>query len=157
MSDCIDSLIDQNVLTTLRTIVTPTYGTNIGTVERPRSVLSINGRYPFTLAIQLEPDEVEQWAQLRDDTLNYIIWYLDGQNDEGETANTEMSYRLRNVHADITKALKIDVSRGGYAQNTKIVKHGFGFFMDDVVCEPGAYVVVEIQRIIDPSDPYQLA
>jgi hypothetical protein len=157
MPDCIDALIDANLIAALKTIVTPTYNTAIGTVERLRSVLSINGRYPFTLAIQLEPDEIEQWGQLRNDNLNYIIWHFDGHSDDNETVNDEFVYRLRNVAADITKALKADVTRGGYAQNTIIVKHGFGFFLDDTIQEPGAYVIVQIERIIDPNDPYQLA
>ena len=158
MSDCIDSLIDANLITTLKTIVTPTYNTAIGTVERLRTCININGRYPYTLCIQLEPDEVEQWGQLRNDNLNYIIWHLDGKNDESETVNTEFVYRLRNVAADITKAVKGDVTRGGYAQNTIITKTGFGIFgPDDTVGEPGAFVLLQIVRILDPNDPYQLA
>jgi hypothetical protein len=157
MSDCIDALIDQNLITTLKTIVTPTYNTNIGTVERLRTLISINGRYPYTLCIQLEPDDVEQWGQLRNDNLNYIVWYFDGHSDQNEILNDEFVYRLRNVAADITKAVKGDVTRGGYAQNTTIVKSGFGWFLDETITEPGAYVIIQIERIIDPNDPYKLA
>jgi hypothetical protein len=156
MSDCIDALIDANVITTLKTIVQPTYNTAIGTVERLRTALQINNRYPYTLVIQLEPDEVEQWAHLRNDDLNYIIWYFDGENDQNETANGEYTYRLRNVAADISKALKIDVSRGGYAQFTKVLKSGFGSVETENTIEHGAYIVVAITRILDPNDPYQL-
>jgi hypothetical protein len=157
MSDCIDALIDQNLITTLKTIVTPTYNTNIGTVERLRTLISINGRYPYTLCIQLEPDEVEQWGQLRNDNLNYIVWYFDGHSDQNEILNDEFVYRLRNVAADITKAVKGDVTRGGYAQNTTIIKSGFGWFLDETIAEPGAYTIIQIDRILDPNDPYQLA
>ncbi|MBE3144596.1 MAG: hypothetical protein IMZ61_11825 [Planctomycetes bacterium] len=155
MADCIDALIDQNFVAAIKTVTTGNgYNTNINTVERTRTAICINGRYPFALVIQLEPDDVEQWANLRNDNLNYVICYFDGINDTVETVNTEFVYRMRNVHADITKALKGDVSRGGYAQNTQILRHGFG--IDDASGEPFAYVVVEIARIIDPNDPYQL-
>jgi hypothetical protein len=159
MSDCIDALIDANFVAALKTIsVGATYNTDIGTVERARTVLSINNRYPYTLVIQMEPDEVEQWACLRNDNLNYLVWYLDGINDQNETVNREFTYRLRNVAADVAKALRADPSRGGYAQNTKIQKSGFGFLpISEEVLEPGVYVLVEIERILDPNDPYKLA
>jgi hypothetical protein len=158
MADCIDARIDANLITTLKTItVANGYNTAIGTVERLRSELSINGRYPYTLVIQLENDQLDEWESMQDDKLNYIIWYLDSKNDRNETANTEFTCRLRNVHADIIKALKIDVSRGGLAQNTLIPRHGFGMFIDDDICEPGVYVMVEIERLIDNNNPYLLA
>ena len=157
--DCIDARIDANLMATLKTITEANgYNTNIGTVERPRKDIAINNRYPFTMVIQMEPDEVEQWAHLRDDTLNYIIWHLDGKSDKGESVDTEFIRRLRNVSADIAKALRVDPSRGQLAQNTKIIRSGFGFFMDAPnVIEPGAYTLVEIERVIDPNNPYNLA
>lgn len=157
MSDCVDARIDANVISTLKTIAPPSYETNIGTVERARSRLSINGRYPFTLVVQMEPEEVEEWALLKSDNLNYLIWHVDGVNDQSETANTEFSYRLRNVPADIAKALRADPSRGGLAENTRIVRSGFGFLLDVGVAEPGTYVLVEIQRSVNPDNPYELA
>jgi hypothetical protein len=154
--DCVDARIDRNMINTLKSIaVYNGYNTEIGTVERPRKTLSINGRYPYTLMIQMEPDDVDQWANLRDDCLNYIIWFLDGKSDDNETANGEFMYRLRNVAADITKALMVDPTRGGLAQNTKCVRNGFGFFMEPPnVMEPGAYVLIEIERVLNPNNPY---
>jgi hypothetical protein len=156
MADCIDAQIDANLIATLKTITTGNgYNTSIGTVERLRSELSINNRYPFCLVIQLEPELQDEMEALRDDKLNYVIWYLDSINDKEETADTEFTYWLRNVHADIIKALKIDPSRGGLAQNTTIPHHGFGLFGDDF--EPGVFVMVEIERIVDNNNPYLLA
>lgn len=154
--DCVDARIDRNLMNTLKSIHTFNgYKTIIGTVERPRKSLSINNRYPYTLMIQMEPDDVDQWANLRDDCLNYIIWFLDGQSDANETVNGEFMYRLRNVAADIAKALMIDPTRGGLAQNTKCVRNGFGFFMEPPnVMEPGAYVLIEIERVLNPNNPY---
>ena len=157
MPDCIDAQIDANLLTTLRTItVANGYNTAIGFVERIRTVQCINDRYPYTLVVQMEPDDIEEFG-FRDDKLNYIIWHFDGVNDKEETANTEFVYQLRNVHADIIKALKIDVTRGGLAQNTVIPRHGFGYFIDDNIQEPGAWVLVEIERLVDTVNPYLLA
>jgi hypothetical protein len=157
MDDCIDALIDINLIATLKTVVTPTYNTNCGTVERLRSILDIQNRYPFTLAIQLENDQLDEFETLQDDKLNYIIWYFDNENDQDTEVNTEFTYRLRNVHADFIKALKADVTRGGYAQNTLIPRHGFGVFVDDTIAMPGVYMFVEIERIIDNNNPYLLA
>lgn len=157
MADCIDAQIDANLVTTLKTITTGNgYNTNIGTVERIRSIQSIGDRYPYTLVVEMEPTDNEEFG-FRDDTLNYILWYFDGVNDKSETENTEFVYRLRNVHADIIKALKIDPSRGGLAQNTQIPRHGYGVFFDDAMSEPGAWVAVEIERLIDANNPYLLA
>lgn len=157
MADCIDALIDINLIATLKTVtVANGYNTDCGTVERLRSVISIANRFPFTLAIQLEPDQVDEFEALQNDNLNYIVWYFDNENDQNETADGEFTYRLRNVHADFIKALKIDVTRGGYAQNTTI-RHGFGVFIDEGICMSGVYMHVEIARIIDNNNPYLLA
>lgn len=151
MANCIDALIDANLKTALETL-------SGVTVERVRTQLSINNRYPFILMVQMEPDEVEEWSNLRNDTLNYLIWYFGIEDDKNETANTEFVYQLRNIHADITKAVKIDVTRGGYAQYTNVIRHGFGIFSDgENIFEHGAYVMIEIHRIVDPANPYQLA
>lgn len=156
MADCIDALIDANLVATLKTMTLAAgYNYASGTVERVRTIQEINNRYPYTLVIQLEPEQVEEFG-FRDDKLNYIIWYLDGKNDRNETADSEFTYRLRNYHADIIKLLKTDVSRGGYAQNTHIPAHGIGVFDDGTIQEPGAWVVVEIDRIVDANNPYLL-
>lgn len=157
MADCIDALIDANLIATLKTVVTPAYNTDSGTVERLRSILDIQNRYPFTLAIQLENDQLDEFEALQDDKLNYIIWYFDNENDQDTGENTEFTYRLRNVHADFIKALKADVTRGGYAQNTVVPRHGFGIFVSDTIAMPGVYMFVEIERIIDNNNPYLLA
>lgn len=156
MMDCIDALIDVNLLTSLRAMTLAAgYNHASGTVERVRTIQSINDRYPYTLVIQLDPDLVEEFG-FRDDKLNYIIWYFDGKNDNGQTADTEFTYRLRNYHADVIKALKLDPTRGGYAQNTQIPSHGIGVFEDGNIQEPGAWVLVEIERIVDSNNPYLL-
>lgn len=157
MADCIDALIDADLITTLRTIeIGDDYNTDIGTVERLRSIQNINDRFPYTLVIPMEPDDIEEYS-FRDDKLNYMLWYFDGINDEGETADTEFTYRMRNVHADIIKALKTDVSRGGYAQMTSIPRHGFGWFDDGgTISLPGAWCLIEIDRIVNTDNPYQL-
>jgi hypothetical protein len=157
MADCIDALIDANVITTIKSItIANGYNTACGTVERVRSNFKINGRFPFTLVIRMETDPVEEDWAVQQDELEYLVWYLDGKNDDKETANTEFSYRLRNVGADFVKALKLDPSRGGYAQNT-IVKHGFGMLECDECFEPGVWISVKIHRAIDKDNPYLLA
>lgn len=158
MADCIDARIDINLIATLKTVtVANGYNTECGTVERLRSIIDIANRYPFTLVVQLENDQIDEFEALQNDSLNYLIWYFDNENDQVETADTEFTYRLRNVHADFIKALKLDVSRGGLAQNTVIRRHGFGVWDADNMCMPGVYMHVEIQRIIDNNDPYLLA
>jgi hypothetical protein len=158
MADCIDALIDNNLIATLKTITNANgYNTECGTVERLRTIVDIQDRYPYALAIKLEPEQVDEFEALQNDNLVYIIWYFDKINDQVTTPDTEFTYQYRNVAADFIKALKTDVTRGGYAQNTIIPRHGCGMFIDDNMAMPGVYMIVEISRIIDNNNPYLLA
>lgn len=157
MSDCIDARIMYNLQTVFRSItIVNNYKTGVKTVDLLRSVLRIeDDDYPYCLVIPNEMDPQSEFSY-RDDVLSFMIWYLDGKSDElpGEPPFT---WRLRNVAADFIKALKVDPTLGGLAQNVRIPRHNFGLFVDENIMELGVYMFIEVDRQINPGNPYQLA
>jgi hypothetical protein len=162
MAESIYALITANIKTVLATITTANgYNTNVAIVEQERSFLNINNRFPYVLLLENEPSPNEEYDQFRDDEFSYLIWYLDDADDAVtgtalSDVNTEFTYKNRNVPADIAKALKLDPTRGGYAQNTQITGWNHGFFIDGEIMAPGTWVHVKVQCITNPDNPYSL-
>ncbi len=157
MADCIDARITGNLLNVFRTItIANGYETDVKTVELLRTVLRIeDGQYAFCLVIPNELDPQSEFSY-RDDVLSFMVWFLDGKSDD-LPGDPPFTWRLRNVAADFIKALKQDPTLGGLAQNIRIPRHNFGLFVDENIMELGVYMFIEIDRQINPSDPYQLA
>ena len=155
--DCIDARITESLINVFRSI-TPENGfkTNVKTVELLRSVLRIeDDQYEYCLVIPNEPDPQSEFT-FRDDVLSYMVWFLDGKSDD-LPGDPPFTWRLRNVAADFITALKKDPSLGGLAQNIRIPRYNFGLFVDENIMELGVYLFVEIDRQINPDNPYQLA
>ena len=151
MADSIVSQITQNLKDRLESL--STYG-GTPTVELSRCFLNINDRYPY-IEIMGPTVEVEtQTHQVADSKLEYVLKYTVNGNDENETENGEMTYLTRNVAADIIKHIMNDISRGGLAQNTEATDYGADFEIVDEGIDYFVYVVIEIQALIDATDPY---
>jgi hypothetical protein len=151
MADSIVSQITQNLKDRLESL--STYG-GTPTVELSRLFLTIGSRYPYIEIVGPEVEIETQTHQVADSKLEYVIKYFVNINDENETENGEITYLTRNVPADIIKHIMNDVSRGGLAQNTAATEYGAAFEIIDEQVEFFIYVVIEIQVLIDASDPY---
>jgi hypothetical protein len=151
MADSIVSQITQNLKDRLETL--STYG-GTPTVELGRLFLDINNRYPFIEIIGPNVEVETQTHQVADSKLEYILKYTVDGNDENETENGEITYLTRNVAADIIKHIMNDVSRGGLAQNTKTTEYGADFEIVGEGIDYFVYVVIEIQVLIEATDPY---
>ncbi len=159
MADCIDALITANIKTAIESITPGNgYNTDTGIVEEKRSILKVNaGEDTFTLIELLSPDIDDDFQHTEDGTLRYMIYHFNGEDDE--TGNP-IQYQNRNYFADVQKALMVDRTRGGYAQNTNIKSWGHDFYYQQgtidvpLIC---SWVLVEVQRLIDADNPYQLA
>ena len=151
MADSIVSQITQNLKDRLETL--STYG-GTPTVELGRLFNTINNRYPYIEIIGPNVEVETQTHQVADSKLEYVLKYTVDGNDENETENGEISYLTRNVAADIIKHVMNDISRGGLAQNTKATEYGADFEIVGENVDYFVYVVIEIQTLIDSSDPY---
>uniref|UniRef100_A0A6M3M6E0 Tail protein n=1 Tax=viral metagenome TaxID=1070528 RepID=A0A6M3M6E0_9ZZZZ len=151
MADCIVSQITQNLKDRLESL--STYG-GTPTVELSRLFLNINDRYPYIEIIGPAVEVETQTHQVTDSKLEYMIKYYINVNDENETENGEITYLTRNVAADIIKHIMNDVSRGNLAQNTKATEYGCDFEIVGEDVEFFVYVVIEIQALIEATDPY---
>lgn len=128
-----------------------TYGGTI-TAELERLFWSANNRYPYSEIAG--PDiAIETESRLKDMcSLQYEIRYFVNVNDENETVGGEITYLTRNVHADIIRALMVDVSRGGYAQKTELVRWGPSFEVFEDITWYNIYVLIEVKARIDATD-----
>lgn len=151
MADSIVSQITQNLKDRLESL--STYG-GTPTVELSRLFPCINNRYPYIEVIGPEVEVETQTHQVADSKLEYILKYTISGNDENETENGEITYLTRNVAADIIKHIMNDVSRGGLAQNTKATAYWQDFEVFDDGIEYNIYVIIEIQALIEATDPY---
>lgn len=154
MGDCIDAQIIDNLITVVKSITSENeYNTNVKKVELARTQLEINDNYPYVLVIPNETDPLQDYG-IREDVLPFLIWYFDGKNDTSDDTDP-FTWRLRNVAADFIKALRKDPSLGGVCENIRIVSHNYGIFVDDVIVEPGVFIYIEIERVVNPDNPYE--
>lgn len=163
MADCIDARITANLLAALATITTDDenpveYNTNVETVSLARKIDRIEGKN-YCLVIPNEPDP-EFDDTVRGDQLEYLVWFLDGEDDE---SGDPFTYRLRNVQADFLKAIRINPSRIDedgviLAQNTTMGAWDYGLYFDsNGVAHEGVYMYIRVNRMLDPDDPYTIA
>lgn len=160
MSDCIDALITANIKAALQT-VTPAngYNTDCGTVEEKRSLFRMpDDNKPFTMLEKLPHDPENDYQYSQDDQLKYMIYYFNQQDDLANNAQP-LQYTDRNVAADFQKALMVDRTRGGYAQNTTIQTHAQGMYLsaDENIAIPCTWMIVIVDRQINADNPYELA
>lgn len=156
-NDCVQARITQNIIDTLETITAANgYQTTLNTVSRLRTTVQFNANdYWYALLIENEQEPQSEY-QFRDDIYSYLIWIFPGINDNTpDLANTEISYVMRNTGADVTKALKADITRGGLAQYTKITKWDVGCMETNEMVEFGLYTFIEVQALTDSKDPYK--
>lgn len=158
MDDCIDAQITSDLLTTLSSITTKDdneveYNTNVETVSLARKEDKITSKN-YMLVIPNEPDPLFD-DTLRADELEFLVWFFDGGDDTG---GDPFTLRLRNVQADVLKAIRIDPSRSNLAQNTNMGTWDFGIYFDaSGAAWEGVYMYIRISRMLDPDDPYQTA
>lgn len=156
MSESIDSQIISTLMSTLSTVsIANGYNTNVSKIELPRSVVRIT-QYPYLLVIPNEVDVNSEYGSLQDGVLPILLWYFDGISDDDESVDP-FTWRLRNVVPDLTKAIKADPTMGGLAQNVRVTNWNYGIFADESMFECGVFMFIEIDRIVDSNDPYQLA
>lgn len=161
MADCIDAQITADIKTALETIsVANGYNTEIGTVEEKRSIFIRNNEtVTFTLVEKLPPEIEDDFQHTEDGKVKYLIYYFNGEDDE-DPDNNPVQYTDRNVCADIQKALLIDRTRGNVAQNTHVMSFGHDFYFQNgmidvpIMC---TWVLVEVERLLDADNPYQIA
>jgi len=153
MADCIDELITNDLETTLE--ATSILGAVPGAVERERTYLLINNRYPF-VEIQGPFVEVDtQTYEVAMSMLGYLILVYVKHSDE-EVSEDEITRYARNVAADVIKGLMVDPTRGNNALITKITERGYGFGEGDDTIDFFVYVGIEITAREDSTDPYSL-
>lgn len=158
-NECIDALITADIKLALEGItISNGYNTEIGTVEEKRSILKINaGEDTFTLLELLSPDIDDDYQHTQDGTSRYMVYYFNGEDDE---TGDPIQYTNRNFAADVQRSLMVDRTRNGNAQNTNIKSHGHDFYYQQGTIDiplACSWVLVEVQRLIDADDPYQLA
>ena len=151
------ALITANMKAALEAIQgQPDYNTTIDTVEEARTVLRIEDQN-YLLLQEERVRYLEDYQHTNDVIYQYTIVFFSGNNDEAP--NDPYAYQNRNVVADITKALMIDRTRGGYAMNTTIDESGPDFFADsnNGMIIPVTSVAVDVHALVNADNPYQLA
>ena len=116
----------------------------------------ITNRLPCWKKLPHDPENDYQYSQ--DDQLKYMIYYFNQQDDLANNAQP-LQYTDRNVAADFQKALMVDRTRGGYAQNTTIQTHAQGMYLsaDENIAIPCTWMIVIVDRQINADNPYELA
>lgn len=162
MADCIDALITANIKAAIETItIANLYNTNYGAVDEKRSEFSLDGiSGPFTLLEKLPRDLDSDYQHTDDSTLQYMIYYFNGRDDT-ENGSQPIQYRDRNVAADFQKALNADRTRGGYAQFSYMVSSGHDMYFQQgfgvSIPKFCTWMLYEVQRLVDATNPYLLA
>jgi len=154
VSDCILAQLTANRKAALKLLtIANGYSFTYGAVEEKRTILNINGRYPYIQLLKsvVVENELNDLDHIK---VMYAVLYEDVYNDES-TSGDEIIYHFRNVNADIVKAWMVDRTCGGLASLTKVVD-----FDDDVIDENGStfyrsYVIFEVETHIDSNNPYQ--
>lgn len=162
MADCIQAQITASIKAALRNITTANgYHYTVGAVEEVRKNLQINGRWDFILLIEEEP-EIDD--NLHITQLKYDVWFFPAYNDEiiGDPTLTqneidkEIAHHTRNAHADIARALNVDIDRNGLADKTEVIPQEHGMYIDGDLILFGAHCAVVVDTSIDQTNPYLL-
>lgn len=114
------------------------------TVEHERKFLSINERYPFVILCGPYTGVDTEQSQVHDNEAVYIVKHIVYENDANYNDFEEMTFRVRNVAADIKKILMIDPSRGNRVQFTRFLNSGHAIEEIDYRMEFFVYVTLNI-------------
>lgn len=152
-TDCIDWRITENLIEQLKTCTIDNgYNTDVKDVVLIGKKTKLD-KYPAILVIPNETDFQQEYS-IRQDILPFMIWFFDGKSEEKTGEN--YIRRMKNVHADITKCIKMDVTLNELCQNITVQSCNYGLFIDENIEEEGAYLFIEVDRIINPDNPYEL-
>jgi len=160
MADCIQAKITSDLKTAVETVTTANgYNTNIEVVETLRSDFDMDVN-SFALLYEHPVDYEEDFYHTNQVVYRYSVIYF-GAVDDKKPADP-YTYTGRNVCADIIKAVMVDKTRNGNAQNTEVTQSGPGFWQvgsDDAMefSWPVHTVNLSVFAMTDATDPYQLA
>lgn len=161
MAKSIDTQIKENLIAAIAAIVINedpepgefVYNTNVAKVESARKIDTIPCKN-YVMVIPNEP--VNEFDDtIRADELEYIVWFLDGEEESDEIPFTD---RLQEVQPDFLRAIRLDPSRGGLAQNTTMESWDFGIYTDaNGGSHEGVWMRIKIDRMLNPDNPYEIA
>ena len=134
-------------------------GKTVQSIELERLYQVPNNRFPYIILYgpRLANALDEQTYKVTDHDILYEIRLYDKINDESISSNTEITYIMRNVYADITQAVMVDKTRGGLAQTTKLLDFEIVLEEMDDGLEAYQSALYAVKALIDSDDPYQLA
>jgi len=152
MADCKDWQIISALMTLLGTITTVNhYETNVASVFIPKKVLKIS-TYPAILVYYDETVPESEEFNLEIGSLDIILVYTDGKNDENETESYIQRYR--NIGADIRKAIATSPSLGGLCEYVRVETSHPALFIDGEEILEAHVTQVKIKRVNNLNDPY---
>jgi hypothetical protein len=154
MSDCITAQITANRITAIKAIsIAGGYSFTPSVVEQPRLIRNVNGRYPFVEIIKgaIDPDFESLNAE---QVPFYYTVTFEAQGNDDDPNSKPLVETYCNVVGDIIKAWMVDRTCGGLAEMTKTIKYDEGTVFEDGLNFYRAYVIFEVQALIDSSNPY---
>lgn len=156
--DCIDAQITEALMQRLAQCTAVNgYNTDVQHVRLARKNIVIDG-YPYALVLPNESDPDSDNRFYRADTLPFLILYFDGENETDQPDDQGYIWRYRNVHADLIKCLMEDDTLGFLCQEIRIVNTGYDVLeFENGLNDECAYLYIEIQRAINPANPYKQA
>ena len=124
------------------------------TADYERYYLNIDGRYPYIEVLGPYCENEVEIDSTMDTKVEFAIKYYLDVNDESATADTEVTYIMRNVSKDIIKQVMLDQQRNSLAEYTEVTDYGLAFEVIDNQVVYFVYVIVEVQALINPDNPY---
>lgn len=154
MSECIDSQIITALINLLGTITTDNlYETDVNAVFIPKKVLKINPeQYPCILVYYNEGEPQSQGFEYRNDSLDVILVYSDGKDDE--TEDDSYIWRYRNVGADILKCVMSDPTLNGLCEMINVESQQPSLFVDGDLILEAHVTYLKVNRNINQFNPY---
>jgi hypothetical protein len=158
VADCITAQITANRKALLKTIsIAGGDSFTPALVEEQRLKLTIGDNDPY---IQLLLGEVTPETENNDTeqtNLDYFVMFFANYNDD-TPGSEEITYKFRNVVADITKKWMSDRTCGGIAEGTKRITYDCGTVIPDNKGDLFFVVSIhfQVQLRIDSSDPFQI-
>ena len=154
MADCIVAQITANRKAALAAMtVAGGYSFTPKKVEEQRIVRNVNGNYPY-IEIAKAPIAPETENNVSEHTkIMYMVMYEDQYNDD-DASIPEIVKHFCNVTADLIKAWMVDRTCGGLAEMTKTIDYDEGVVTENGLNFFRAYVIFEVETLIDSSNPY---
>ena len=119
--------------------------------------MNVNDRYPF-FAVGGPFGEIDtQTFKVGIHEMDFAVKGLVAYNDESQTDNTEITYKTRNMIADLVRYVMVDPTRGGLATNTWATDYGQTFELIDDEPQYFVYVLFRVRARLDTDNPYELA